>query len=173
MNRFMKKIAGVALVTALMLVGQLLPATKAMAVMTVGGEGGGSVGGSGGTTTGTAGSGEDVFGTIDAPVGVAKYNAAAGENGIGLITFISTIIRIATIVAGVWVMFNFILAGWTYITSNGDSKANSDVVNKITYSVIGLVIIVASYTLAALVGLVLFGDAGYILNPSFTGVPGA
>lgn len=119
---------------------------------------------------------EDVFGTIDVPEGVAKYNTAAGEGGIGLIVFISTLIRIATILAGVWVMFNFILAGWTYITSNGEAKTHADVAQKLTFSVVGLVLIVGAYTLAALIGLILFGNASYILNPTLqgvtTGVPG-
>lgn len=165
----MKKNIVLTLTTIMMLVGQLLPMAKAQAMRVVEEGEGGSTGTS--TTNSGAGTSEDIFGTIDAPAGVAKYDAAS-EGGIGLITFVSTLIRIATVVAGVWVMFNFILAGWIYITSNGDAKANSDVVNRVTYSVIGLVIIVASYTLAALVGLLLFGDASYILNPTFTGVAG-
>lgn len=120
------------------------------------------------------GAGEnDIFGTIDAPAGVAKYNTAAlGETGsdIGLILFLSNIIRIATVVAGIWVMINFILAGWSYITSAGDSKAATDASAKMTNSLIGLAIIIGSYTLAAIIGLVFFGDASYILNPQITGV---
>lgn len=115
----------------------------------------------------------DIFGTIDAPAGVAKYNTAAlGETGsdIGLILFLSNIIRIATVAAGVWVMINFILAGWAYISSAGDSKAATDASAKMTNSLIGLAIIIGSYTLAALIGLVFFGDASYILNPQITGI---
>lgn len=110
----------------------------------------------------------DIFGTIEAPAGVAKYNEQAG--GIGLILFASNLIRVATIVAGIWVMINFILAGWMYITSSGDSKANSEASSKMTNSIIGLVIIVAAYTIAALLGLIIFGDASYIINPKIQGV---
>lgn len=118
--------------------------------------------------------GGDVFGTIEAPQGVAQYNAAPGaEGGIGLIVFLSNMIRIGTIVAGVWVMINFILAGWTYITAAGDAKANTDAAQKMTYSVVGIAVIVGAYTLTAVVSLVLFGDAGYILSPTFQGPGGA
>jgi hypothetical protein len=126
-----------------------------------------------GVTPGATNETDSIFGTIEAPEGVAKYNAAAvGETGsdIGLVLFLSNIIRIATIAAGIWVMVNFILAGWAYITSTGDSKAHSDASSKMTYSLTGLAIIVGAYTLAALIGLVFFGDASYILNPQIVGV---
>jgi hypothetical protein len=123
--------------------------------------------------SGTPGSGvgtENIFGSIEEPAGVDKYNAQAGANGLGLMVFISNILRLGGIVAGLWVFMNFILAGWTYITAAGDTGAAKKVQDKLTMSVIGLVLIVASYTLAAMLGLLLFGDAGYILNPTIKGV---
>lgn len=103
------------------------------------------------------------FGNIEAPAGVRKYDAAAG--GIGLLLFVSNLIQIATVVAGLWVMFNFITAGFTYVTSNGDSAAHGKIASKLTQSIIGLVIIVAAYGVTALAGLLFFGDAMYFLNP--------
>ncbi len=108
-----------------------------------------------------------VFGSIKPPAGVDKYGDL--QSG-GLLLFASNGIRLATTVAGVWVMLNFILAGWKYITSSGDSKAHTDASHMMTNSVIGLAIIVGSYTLAAIIGLVFFGDASYILNPKIQGV---
>jgi hypothetical protein len=108
--------------------------------------------------------GESVFGPIEEPVGVAEYNDDA-EGGIGLLKFISNMIKIASIVAGVWVMFNFITAGFTYVTAAGDSGAYSKIGEKLSYRVSGLLLIVASYTLAGIVSLIVFGDATYILNP--------
>jgi hypothetical protein len=108
-----------------------------------------------------------VFGTIDAPPGVSAFNSAA-PGGIGLIPFISVLIRIATIVAGLYVLFNFLTAGYDYITA-GDTKANQKVREKLTMSIIGLIIIVASYTLVALLSYILFGNPAYILSPTLTG----
>ncbi len=112
--------------------------------------------------------GDPVFGKVDAPVGVDKYNAAAGAaaNNIGLILFISNLIKVATIVAGVIVLFNLIAAGYIYINSQGDTNAANKVKDQITTSVLGLIVIVASYTIVAVVSFFLFGDAGYILNPT-------
>lgn len=111
--------------------------------------------------------GSSVFGSIKPPQGVDKYGDL--QSG-GLLQFASNGIRLATTVAGVWVMLNFILAGWKYITSSGDSKAHTEASHMMTNSVIGLAIIVGSYTLAAIVGLVFFGDATFILNPKLQGV---
>lgn len=120
--------------------------------------------------------GESVFGPVDPPPGVAEFNAqvdpvVGGPDGerIGLIIFASNLIRIATIVAGIIVFVNFILAGYAYISSDGSAKVNEQVKNQLTYSVIGLVIIIASYTIIAIISLLLFGKADFILNPTITG----
>lgn len=107
-----------------------------------------------------------VFGTIDKPPGVDRFGSD-GENGI--LIFISNLLQLATVIAGLWVLLNFILAGFEYISSQGDSGAHAKVREKITNSVIGLVIIAVSYTLVAVIGLILFGDAAYFLNPTLIG----
>lgn len=111
----------------------------------------------------------DIFGRVTPPEGVTRFDQAAGGNdAIGLLVFISTGIRIFTIVAGLFVMLNFFLAGFEYITA-GDSKAHAKARERLTTSVIGLVIIVSTYTIIGLIGLIFFGSAGYIINPVITG----
>lgn len=114
----------------------------------------------------------DVFGTINAPAGVDKWNKSsdAGEGGIGLIPFLSAVLRMVTIIAGVWTMINFILAGWTYITADGDKSVGQKVSSKMINSGIGLVIIATSYTIAGLISLLVFGDPKFILEPTFQGI---
>lgn len=104
-----------------------------------------------------------IFGNIDAPPGVAELNQQAG--GIGIILFFSNMIKLITIIAGLWAMFNFILAGFTYVTSADDPGKIEKIGTKLTLSVVGIAIIVASYTMAALLGLILFGDATFIISP--------
>jgi hypothetical protein len=104
----------------------------------------------------------NVFGDIEAPPGVAELNADA--EGIGLLLFISNMIKLASIIAGVWVLFNFISAGFTYITS-ADSSAYSKIGEKLSMSVMGLVLIVASYTIIGIISLIIFGNPTYIINP--------
>jgi len=109
-----------------------------------------------------------VFGEVNDPAGVSQYNVQAGGN-IGIIIFASNIIRVFTIVTGIIVMFNFVRAGFDFIIHSDDTGTQAKVKDRITMSVIGLVIIAAAYTAAALIGLIFFGNAGYILNPVFTG----
>lgn len=108
---------------------------------------------------------EEIFGNIQAPPGVAEINAQAGDSGIGIIIFFSNLIKLIAIVAGLWTMLNFILAGFTYVTSSGDSGAIDKIGTKLTLSVVGLGLIVASYTIAAVIGLIFFADASFIINP--------
>lgn len=121
-------------------------------------------------TTLLADSHQEIFGEIKIPQGVEQYNiAAGGVEKIGLILFISRIIRVVTIVAGIFVMFNIIYAGYLYLSSSGDSATHGKVRDKITFSVVGLLIIVVSYTAAGLIGLILFDDPNFILNPQLVG----
>lgn len=113
--------------------------------------------------TGPNGSSSTVFGTIRQPAGTERFG---GAGQIGILAFVSLLIRIFTIIAGLIVLFNFIISGYTYLTSEGNPKAHETVKNRITYSVIGIVIIVSAYTITALLSLIFFGSATFILNPT-------
>lgn len=113
--------------------------------------------------TGTNGSSSTVFGTIRQPAGTERFG---GAGQIGILAFVSLLIRIFTIIAGLIVLFNFIISGYTYLTSEGNPKAHETVKNRITYSVIGIIIIVSAYTITALLSLIFFGSATFILNPT-------
>jgi hypothetical protein len=108
-----------------------------------------------------------LFGTINNPI--QGYEDLEGG---GLIDFISNIIKFVTIAAGLFAFINLILAGFTYISAGSDAKKTAEAWSKIYMSLIGLVIIVGSYALAAIMGLILFGDANAILSPTIYG-PGA
>jgi len=109
------------------------------------------------------------IGQIEKTPGLDRFDSQAG--GIGLLLFISTLMRLATIIAGVWVLFNILLAGYTYLTSSGDSGAHSKVQNKVTLSIMGLILIVITYTVIGIISFFFFGDASYILNPVINGTP--
>lgn len=112
-----------------------------------------------------------IFGRVQAPPGVASYNMTAGGE-IGIVIFASRIIRLVTIGGGIFVLVNLLYAGWIYLSSMGNTDANVKAVNTVVFSVLGLAIIVASYAIAGLVGLIFFGDAAYILNPTICGPEG-
>jgi len=56
----------------------------------------------------------------------------------------------------------------TYLTSGGKADAHTKVRDRFTMSVMGLILMIAAFTVAAVIGQVFYGDAGYILNPTLT-----
>ncbi len=106
----------------------------------------------------------EIFGKIDVPAPIAAFGG--NEAGGGLIIFISNLIKVITIVAGLFGLINIIGAGFTYLGSSGNPKATEQAMNQLFMSLIGLIIIVGSFTITAIVSLLLFGRADYILNPS-------
>jgi len=111
--------------------------------------------------------GSTIMGKITPPQGVIDYNIDSAQYGgrIGIVLFASRLLRIATILAGIWVMANFILAGIDFITNAGNTETMGKVKDRLTYSLIGIILVVSAYTVAGIIGLVFFGDAGFILNP--------
>ncbi len=115
--------------------------------------------------------GQNVIGEVKPPKGVADYNAQAQLSGgeIGIILFASRVIIIVNVIAGLFIIYNFLVAGFTYVTSAGDSAAHAKVRDRLTFSLVGLLVVVSSYTLAGVVGLIFFGDAAFILSPELQG----
>lgn len=68
---------------------------------------------------------------------------------------ISNIIGVMTIIAGIWFLFQLIIGAYGFLTAGGDQSKISSATKKITYSFIGLIIVVAAYALISLLGSLL------------------
>lgn len=112
--------------------------------------------------------GSAIIGDVEPPQGVAQYNEEAGGE-IGLFKFASRVINLASVIGGIIVMFNFVSAGFTYVTSAGNASAHEKVRDKITWGLVGLAIIASFYLIAALVGVLFYGSSAAVLNPSLGG----
>lgn len=108
---------------------------------------------------------DNPFGTVNLPTSVFKY----GNYQTGLIQFLSNILRLVFVVAGIYAFINLIIAGFEYMTAAGDAKKLTAAWSRIWQSLLGLMIIVGSFALAALFSYLIFGDAGFILNPKIYG----
>ena len=73
------------------------------------------------------------------------------------------------ILGGLWTFINFIVAGLEYISSNAEPEIIAKAWRRIYMSLIGLGVIVASFAVAAILGLILFGDPKAILQPQIYG----
>ena len=99
------------------------------------------------------------------PIGKALCNLGQGDTDKVGNTFnktISGIIGFLTTVAALWFGIQIIMAGYDWIGSGGDKGKMETAKNKITYSVIGLVIVVIAWVIIAIMGQLLGID---ILNP--------
>ena len=110
----------------------------------------------------------NIIGTVDNPLPKAYQGITAVQGG-GLILFFTNILRLVFVAAGLFAFVNLILAGFQFMSAGGDPKAIEKAFGKIWQSLLGLVIVVGSFALAALFGYILFNNAGFILNPQIYG----
>jgi len=106
-----------------------------------------------------------VVGKIDPPEPISNYGPVGG----GLGKFLNNIFTLLTVGAGIFALFNFIMAGYTYMGAKNDKEKIADAGAMIVNSIIGLLIIASAFVIAALAGQLLFGDWQFILNPKIYG----
>lgn len=107
------------------------------------------------------------FGQINPPVGVNKFPT----NGITATgTFITIILRTLIIGAGVYALFSFIIAGYTFMSAGGDSKKVEAAWARIWQTILGLAFAAGAFVLAGLVGWLLFRDPTAITGFKIFGI---
>lgn len=111
---------------------------------------------------------EDTIGAISPPPGVDVQNARSGlsPDEVAIFSFLSMLLKVVNVIAGVWVAFNIVLAAFHYLSGQGSPDTHKKVRDKLTMSVVGLFLLVIAYATVAILSKLFFGDAGYILNPT-------
>jgi hypothetical protein len=107
------------------------------------------------------------FGTVNAPPGVNKF---AGGDIQGIPLFINIILRTLVLGAGLYALFNLILAGYAFLSAGGDPKAIAGAWAKIWQSILGLAVTASAFIIAAIIGILLFGDATRLLRITIFGI---
>lgn len=87
-----------------------------------------------------------IFGSITDPTG------SNSKDGSGLFDLLSSIFKLAGVIAGIFFIFQLITAGYSYLSSNGDPKKTEAAWAKITQSLIGLIIVASAFVIASVVG---------------------
>lgn len=101
---------------------------------------------------------DDIVGTLIAPSGIPSETSSTNP-------LLRTIIIFLITLASLYSFIQFILGGFGIISAGGDSAKVETAQKQITNAVVGLVVIGASFILAAIVGQLLFGRADFIFNP--------
>jgi len=98
--------------------------------------------------------GKPLGGTLEGIPGA--YNPDLADQGTGALTKVfSNTLGVFTIVAGLMFMLNFILGGLGWLTASGKADQVEKAKMKMTNSAIGLIIVVASYSIAFIIGEIL------------------
>ncbi|MCL4338410.1 hypothetical protein M1271_01840 [Patescibacteria group bacterium] len=83
----------------------------------------------------------------------------------GMLIFLNSLLKLVFIIAGLWGFINLIIGGFGFMTAGGDSKAIGKSWERIWQTFLGLLIIVSSFLLAAIIGMLLFKNPTAILQP--------
>jgi len=110
----------------------------------------------------------DIFGAINNPLS-STFGSYGGIQTGGLLSFLSNVIRLIIAAGGIYAFVNIVIAGFQYISSGSNSDATSNAWRRIYMSLVGLVVMIASFALAAILGKLLFNSYGAILNPQIYG----
>ena len=88
-----------------------------------------------------------------------------GSASTGLSSFISNIIGLLTIIAGITFLIYFTVGGLSWITAGGDTGKIEEAKNRMTGGAIGMIIVVSAWAISWIIGQVLGVD---FLNPAET-----
>lgn len=94
----------------------------------------------------------DDIGTIEPPSWIKEKWMSDGTSGQALFRFISTLIVVATTVAGIFFVVQLITTGYLYLNSNGDPKKIEMASQKLMQSLVGIIIVASALTLGTVVG---------------------
>lgn len=103
------------------------------------------------------------FGKITEPSPLAKFT---GTGDIGIGNFLNLILRIMVVGAGIYALFNFVLAGYSFLSAGDDPKKVEAAWQKIWQTALGLAFAAGAFVLAGIFGYLIFGDWNAILNPA-------
>lgn len=112
----------------------------------------------------------DIFGEITNPWGPGAldvpYPTAGGG---GLLALFNNLLKLIVVVAGLFSFINIIIAGYGFMSAGGNPEKVAAAWNKIWQSLLGLLVVGASFILAAVFGWLIFGDPTAIINPTIYG----
>lgn len=92
-------------------------------------------------------------------------NPDAAASGSTFLNYFVTLWRGVMFIGALLVIVFFIWGGIEWITAGGDAGKVGKARDKITQAVIGLILLVASFTIIGFISAVFFGDQFSILNP--------
>lgn len=101
------------------------------------------------------------LGTVPLPSPLVHF----GDVNTGPANFLNLALKVLLVGGGIYALFNLVLAGYAFLSAGEDPKKMEGAWGKIWQTALGLIFMAGAFVLAAIFGLLIFGDAGAILNP--------
>lgn len=105
---------------------------------------------------------QNPFGQVIPP---AQVTAFSNSPGAGIGKLIQYGVWLLIITACIYALFNFIIAGYSFMSAGDDSKKISSAWAQIWQTVLGLAVAAGAFVLAAIFGSIIFKDPAFLLNP--------
>src|SRR3989304_3287981 len=102
-----------------------------------------------------------IFGEVNPPPGVENFPSVAGG---GVTQFLNIIFRTLIVIAGLYAIFNLIIAGYMFMSAGDDTKKVAGAWSRIWQTLLGLGVAAGAFVLAAIFGQILFDDYTYLLQ---------
>lgn len=103
----------------------------------------------------------NLFGEVKPPSNITGFKGLT-EGGPAI--FINNILKFLIVVAGVWSVFNLVLAGYAFLSAGDDPKKVAGAWTKIWQTLLGLSFAAGAFVLAAIFGQLIFGDWNALLQ---------
>ncbi len=108
---------------------------------------------------------DDVIGKVTPPPWITLPGVNSSGELTGPILLLNNLLKLVFVVAGLWAFLNLILAGFGFMSASGDPKKITQAWEKIWQTFVGILIIVCSFLLAAIIGILFFKNPTAILQP--------
>lgn len=106
---------------------------------------------------------QNPFGEVVMPGGLSKFGTDPGVAFGKLILFG---LRTLIVGAGIYALFNLVLAGYSFMSAGEDSKKVAGAWAQIYQTLMGLAFSAGAFVLAAIFGQLLFNNPLFLLQPS-------
>ncbi len=110
---------------------------------------------------------DKLFGRIEPPKELSNFGSI--ETG-AIGNLLNLVLKVLIVGGGIYALFNLVLAGYAFLSAGDDPKKMEGAWAKIWQTALGLIFMAGAFVLAAIFGLLIFGDAGAILNPKIPSI---
>lgn len=110
-----------------------------------------------------------IVGSVTDPWALISPNSYPTTGGQGLLVLFNNLLRTVIALGGVYALINIVVAGYQFMSSEGNPEKITVAWAKIWQTLVGLLIVAGSLALAALFGYLIYQDPTAIISPRIFG----